>query len=80
MELMSGPVWHIQSNITVDVEADALYIEVAEGVGEGEAVSNESFALNTRRSEVVFDFDAGGRLLGIEILGVKDLLRPGSVK
>lgn len=55
-------------NVKYDRDVDALYIELATGTAD--------------RSEevkpgIVLDFDASGRLLGIEVLDVKDVVAPG---
>ncbi|TDD84803.1 DUF2283 domain-containing protein [Actinomadura rubrisoli] len=63
------------AQIIVSDEVDALYIKVADQIGEGEVAHSESFALSARASEVVFDLSADGRLLGIEIIGIEGLLK-----
>jgi len=64
--------------VTYSASADAAYIYVVEEIADGEAritVSPDGLA-----AVVILDFDAGGRLLGIEVLGAShrlpaDLLR-----
>jgi uncharacterized protein YuzE len=63
------------AKVVVDIDADAAYIQVADTVGEGEASVNEDFALKKRKSTVVFDMNERGELLGIEIIGVRGLIK-----
>jgi uncharacterized protein YuzE len=63
--------------ITVDVEVDAAYVQIADDVRDGEAV--EQVVIDRPgRGDVVLDFDAAGHLLGVEVIGASGLLR-GSV-
>jgi uncharacterized protein YuzE len=66
----------IKCTVSVDEHADALYIQLASVVAHAESVLNESHPMKTRPSELVLDFNAAGQLLGIEILGIKGLLKP----
>ncbi|MFI5959261.1 DUF2283 domain-containing protein [Cryptosporangium sp. NPDC051539] len=60
--------------ITVDEEADAAYVEIADDVQDGEAV--EQVVIDRPgHGDVVLDFDAAGHLLGVEIIGASRLLR-----
>ncbi|MEU5990280.1 DUF2283 domain-containing protein [Spirillospora sp. NPDC047418] len=63
------------AKIRISTEVDALYIQLADEIKPGESVKNETFQLKTRNSEIVLDFSADKRLLGIEILGVEGLLK-----
>lgn len=63
------------AKVTVDEEAGALYVQLANDIEKGEAVTNESFSLKGRRSDVVFDLNARRELLGIEIIGIDGLLK-----
>lgn len=74
---MSDTADNVQPKITVDYETDVLYIRLADGIGTGEVASSEPFELRSRESEAVFDFDADGHLLGIEIIGIENIFRPG---
>lgn len=53
---------------TFDPEADAVYIYV----GEGEVAETEEVAPN-----VMLDFDAEGRVVGVEVLTASKVLAPG---
>jgi uncharacterized protein YuzE len=64
-----------RAKVTVDTEAGALYVQLAEDIERGEAVINESFSLESRGTEVVFDLSARQELLGIEIIGIDGLLK-----
>lgn len=63
------------AEVAVDMEAGALYIQLADVIEKGEAVTNEVFPLESRSSEAVFDLNARGELLGIEIIGIDGLLK-----
>jgi YD repeat-containing protein len=55
-------------NTTYDPEADAVYVQIAEGnVAESAEVGED----------VVLDYDAEGRVLGIEFLAASKRLAPG---
>jgi uncharacterized protein YuzE len=66
----------IQCTVSIDEGADALYIQLAAEIARAESVVNESHPMKSRPSELVLDFNAAGQLLGIEIIGIKDLLKP----
>ncbi|MEU6782443.1 DUF2283 domain-containing protein [Nonomuraea angiospora] len=59
-----------------DDENDVAYIYLVEEIGEGEAESQFLVERDGMPGEMVLDFDAGGRLLGIEVLGASAILRP----
>ncbi|WP_307507761.1 DUF2283 domain-containing protein [Clavibacter sp. B3I6] len=55
--------------VTYDPAADAAYVELAGPLADGEAATTiHSIATPGDRGEVALDFDADGRLLGIEVL------------
>ena len=57
---------------------DAAYLSVSGHIADGEAV--EQVVLGREgRGQVVLDFDADGRLLGVEVLGASALLRPDAL-
>lgn len=62
--------------ITYDKEADAAYVQLVDEILDGEA-STQLHSIDTpgQKGEVIIDFDAEGRILGLEILGAKDVLR-----
>jgi uncharacterized protein YuzE len=60
--------------LTYDDEADAAYLEL-EDIAEGTAVENVVVE-RPGRGDIVLDFDAAGRLLGVEVIGATGLLRP----
>ncbi len=55
-------------NVKYDRDVDALYIELAAG----SADHSEEV-----KPGIVLDFDSDGKLLGIEVLDVKDVVAPG---
>ncbi|MCJ1697557.1 DUF2283 domain-containing protein [Rathayibacter caricis] len=65
--------------ITYDPTADAAYIMITDRIADGSAVQQlDSIATPGGLGEVILDFDADGRLLGVEILNARDVL-PSSV-
>lgn len=63
-------------NITYDKEADAAYVHLVDELRDGEASTQvHSIMTPGLKGEIIIDFDAGGRILGVEILGAKDVLR-----
>ena len=58
--------------VTYDPEADAAYAYLVDHIEPGEAVRQ----VIAHDGDVVLDLDAKGRLLGVEVLGAKRLLRP----
>lgn len=63
--------------ITYDADADAAYIAVVDDVPAGAATQQvHSIATPGGRGEVVLDFDAHDRLLGVEVLGARAVLAP----
>jgi uncharacterized protein YuzE len=63
------------AEVVIDWEADALYIQLADEIEEGEARVNKKFTLKKNATDVVFDINSQGKLLGIEILGIEGLLK-----
>jgi len=61
--------------ITYDPDADASYIQLVDVIAEG-GVSESIHSIMTpkKRGEILLDFDAEGRLLGVEILNARDVL------
>ncbi|AEV85465.1 hypothetical protein ACWT_4443 [Actinoplanes sp. SE50] len=59
--------------VTYDSEANAAYLEVDE-IADGAAVENVVVE-RPGRGDIVLDFDADGRVLGLEVIGATELLR-----
>ena len=59
--------------LTYDDEANAAYLEIEE-IAAGTAVENVVVE-RPGRGDIVLDFDADGRLLGVEVIGATALLR-----
>ena len=64
---------------TYDWSADAAYFNISPRIKAGEAVRQDVHEIDGR-GEVILDFDKDGKLLGVEILGAKSLLRPSTLK
>ncbi|OUE24170.1 DUF2283 domain-containing protein [Clavibacter michiganensis] len=61
--------------VTYDAAADAAYVELADPIAPGEVASQiHSLVTPGDRGEVALDFDADGRLLGIEVLHASAVL------
>jgi uncharacterized protein YuzE len=60
--------------VTYDDKANAAYLELEDGVAEGSAVENVVVE-RPGQGDIVLDFDADGRLLGVEVIGATVLLR-----
>jgi uncharacterized protein YuzE len=61
--------------VTYDATADAAYVSLVDTIGEGEAATQiHSITTPGDRGEVALDFDADGRLLGIEVLHASAVL------
>ena len=65
--------------ITFDPEADASYVRIVDHIGNGEAVAQIVVEDDRLRGWVVLDLDENGFLLGVEVLGASDLLRPATL-
>ncbi|AGZ44203.1 DUF2283 domain-containing protein [Actinoplanes friuliensis] len=59
--------------LTYDDEANAAYLEI-EDIAEGTAVENVVVE-RPGRGDIILDFDAAGRLLGVEVIGATALVR-----
>lgn len=67
----------MQPRLSRDDENGLAYLRLAEDVGPGQAVTQRTVSLSEDEDEdLVLDFDAEGRLLGIEFLR-QDHLPPG---
>jgi uncharacterized protein YuzE len=58
---------------TYDGEADAVYFSIQDGIEEGSAVENVVVG-RPGQGDIILDFDAAGRLLGVEVIGARNLL------
>jgi uncharacterized protein YuzE len=54
------------------------YLAIEDDVADGYAVENVVIE-RPDRGDIVLDFDADGRLLGVEVIGAAGLLRPAAV-
>ena len=61
--------------MTFDSHVDAAYLAVEHHIRAGAAVENVVVE-RAGRGDIVLDFDAEGRLLGVEIIGASALLSP----
>ena len=62
--------------ITYDAEADAAYVFLVDPIPPDGAVRQQVAELDLDGSTLIVDRDTDGRLLGLEILGARDLLDP----
>ncbi|MBE2998060.1 DUF2283 domain-containing protein [Nocardiopsis sp. HNM0947] len=64
-------------DLTYDAEADAAYMTLGGPIAPGQAAQQiHSLATPGNRGEVTLDFDAEGRLLGVEVLNASAVLAP----
>lgn len=59
--------------IEFDSSANAAYLSIESHIPAGSAVENVVVGRNGQ-GDIVLDFDAGGRLLGVEVIGATELL------
>lgn len=62
--------------ITCDSVANAAYIYVVDEIGPSEAVRSDVSDIELKNAAIICDFDSDDRLLGMEILGARNVLRP----
>jgi uncharacterized protein YuzE len=69
--------WPNRIRVSYDREADAAYVPVGREVREGEAASQIAGIVGPNgEGELILDFDAEGRFIGVEVLNASRLLRP----
>lgn len=61
--------------ITVDEESDSAYIYLTGEIRPGEAVEQVVLQETVNGAQIVFDKDADGFVIGIEIIGARKFLR-----
>lgn len=61
-------------HITFDPEANAAYIYLKDSIEPGGVSRSEFCDVELRGGPVFLQFDSNGRLIGIEILGARELL------
>lgn len=69
----------ISLRMTYDADADAAFIYISDPIEPGGSVRNAVMTQDLPMTAVVGDFDREGHLLGVELLGVSRLLRPGVI-
>lgn len=63
--------------LTYDPETNVAYLSVVDTIGDGEAAHQQHSIMTPSGSgELVIDYDASGRILGIEILQADAVLHP----
>lgn len=62
--------------VTFDPEANAAYIYLKDQIPSGGVARSEFCDIELSGGPVFLQFDSDGRLIGIEILGAKELLPP----
>lgn len=66
--------------LTYDEVADAAYVYLVDVIGAGEVARTAASMLELDRAFIAFDFDADGKVLGIEILGASRVLAPETIR
>jgi uncharacterized protein YuzE len=64
---------------TYDADADAAYFSLAPDVEDGDAVRQDFFEWDGG-GEIILDFDADNKLLGVEVIGARAVLRASTLK
>jgi uncharacterized protein YuzE len=67
-----------ERRFTIDHSADAAYFSIAPSLGA--ATSVENVVIDRPEGTIVLDFDAAGRLLGMEVVGTAALLTPETIE
>lgn len=66
--------------LTHDSEADAAYVYLVDEIARGDVATTRVPNLPMENAALTVDFDASGRLLGIEVLGASRVLRPETIQ
>lgn len=66
--------------ITHDSDANAAYIYLVEEIGRGEVARTCVADIAMDNGAITIDFDAEGRVLGIEVLGANQVLRAETIR
>jgi len=66
--------------VTHDSEANAAYIYLVEEIGRGEVARSCVADIAMDNAAITIDFDAEGRVLGIEVLGASQALRDETIR
>lgn len=59
--------------MSYDSEANAAYLTIEQHITDGSAIENVVVE-RPGQGDIVLDFDADGRLLGVEVIGARELL------
>lgn len=73
------PCEHSNVRITHDAEADAAYVYLVDEINRGEVAYSRFARIKLEHAELTVDFDANGRILGIEVLGAGGVLRQETI-
>lgn len=66
--------------LTHDADADAAYIYLVDEIARGEVSESRDAGIPMENAGLTVDFDATGRVLGIEVLGASRVLRPETIQ
>ena len=64
---------------TYDADADAAYFSLAPDIKDGDAVRQDFFQWEGG-GEIILDFDTDNRLLGVEVIGARAVLRASTLR
>lgn len=70
----------IPVRLTYDPVADAAYLYFVEAIEPGGVAQTRSSMLDLDRAFIAFDFDADGKVLGLEILGASRVLSAATLQ
>jgi uncharacterized protein YuzE len=66
--------------LTHDSDADAAYLYLVEEIGRGELAKSRIADIAMENAALTVDFDADGRVLGIEVLDASRVLRRETIQ
>jgi uncharacterized protein YuzE len=66
--------------VTYDAEADAAYVYLVDEIARGDVAETQVADIPLDQAALTVDFDADGRVLGIEVLGASPVLRPETMQ
>jgi uncharacterized protein YuzE len=64
----------IPVKLTYDADVDAAYVYLVDAITAGAVTETRLAMLEFDRASIAFDFDADGKILGLEILGASRVL------
>ncbi|MEO9325363.1 DUF2283 domain-containing protein [Nocardioides sp. C4-1] len=73
-------IQNVTVRITYDSVANAAYVYLTDSIAPGQVATTQDADIRLDMASINVDFDADGRVLGIEVLGADRILRPETVE